>query len=147
MIEYKKIVSGGDSQSPPETISITACMLDGGFFVGWPNPPNTAAHLRILESSHISWVAINTATNKVVGFINAVSDGIMAAYIPLFEVLPEYQNRGIGKQLVSRMLDSLKHLYMVDLICDEETQDYYAKFGMYKATGMMARNYGRQNCE
>lgn len=136
MIEYKKV----------ET-NITADMLDGGFFVGWPNPPSIHAHLQILDGSYIAWIAVDCTSNKVVGFINAVSDGVMAAYIPLLEVLPAYQNRGIGKQLVSRMLESLKHLYMVDLLCDEEKQNYYAKFGMHKATGMFARNYDRQSCE
>jgi len=125
---------------------ITCDMLDGGFFVGWPNPPSAQAHLRILNGAYIAWVAIDTHSNKVVGFINAVSDGVLSAYIPLLEVLPEYQKQGIGKALVSRMLESLKNLYMVDLLCDKDMQDYYAKFGMHKATGSLIRNYNRQNC-
>ena len=135
MIEYTKTLN-----------HITADMLTVGFFVNWPNPPSAAAHLRILQGSYIAWLAIDPAANKVVGFINAVSDGVMAAYIPLLEVLPKYQNRGIGRELVTRMLDSLKHLYMVDLTCDEEMQGFYAKLGMHKATGMMVRNYKRQSC-
>jgi len=126
--------------------NITTNMLDGGFFVGWPNPPSAHSHLRMLRGSYIAWIAIDSTSNKVVGFINAVSDGVMAAYIPLLEVLPEYQSRGIGKELVSRMLESLKHLYMVDLLCDQEKQNFYAKFGMHKAIGMFTRNYERQSC-
>ena len=125
---------------------ITEDMLQGGFFAGWPNPPSAQAHLRILKGAYVAWVAIDTASNKVVGFINAVSDGVLSAYIPLLEVLPEYQKQGIGKELVSRMLGSLKDLYMVDLLCDEDMQDYYAKFEMRKATGSFIRNYNRQNC-
>ena len=125
---------------------ITEDMLAGGFFVGWPNPPSAQAHVRILNGAYIAWVAIDSAENKVVGFINAVSDGVLSAYIPLLEVLPEYQKQGIGAALVSRMLESLKDLYMVDLLCDEDMQDYYAKFGMHKATGSLLRNYSRQNC-
>jgi len=121
-------------------------MLQGGFFVGWPNPPSSVAHLRILQGSYIAWVAIDTSANKVAGFINAVSDGVMAAYIPLLEVLPEYQKKGVGKELTSRMLESLKNLYMVDLLCDEDMQQYYTKFGMRKTTGVFARNYERQSC-
>jgi ribosomal protein S18 acetylase RimI-like enzyme len=100
-----------------------------------------------LKGSYISWLAIDSSTGVVVGFINAISDGVMAAYIPLLEVLPEYQNKGIGKELVSRMIKSLKHLYMVDVLCDEEIQTYYAKFGMINSTGSILRNYDRQNCE
>ena len=141
---------------------ITAEMLDGDFpgqnvgnektgssrfFQGWPNPPSPATHLRILQGAYIAWVAIDTTTNKVVGFINAVSDGVLSAYIPLLEVLPAYQKQGIGGELVSHMLDSLKDLYMIDLLCDVDMQGYYAKRGMHKATGMLARNYHRQNGE
>ena len=121
-------------------------MLDG-FFVDWPNPPSAAAHLRILEGSYLVWLAVDESTDKVIGFINAISDGVMSAYIPLLEVLPEYQGRGVGSELVRRMLDSLKNLYMVDVLCDEHLQKYYARFGMRSATGAMARNYARQSCE
>ena len=118
-----------------------------GFFVGWPNPPSPSAHMRILEGSYCIWLAIDKDIGRVVGFINAISDGVLSAYIPLLEVLPEYQNAGIGKELVERMLGSLKNLYMVDLLCDEDLLGYYAKFGMNVAIGSILRNYDRQSCE
>ena len=126
---------------------ITEEMLDGGFFDGWPDPPSSSAHLRIMQGSYAVWLAVDTDINKVVGFITAVSDGVISAYIPLLEVIPEYKNKGIGKELVSRMLNSLKGLYMVDLLCDEDKQSFYAKFGMSNSTGSVLRNYDRQNCE
>jgi len=116
-----------------------------GFFVGWSNPPTTLTHLHILKSSCLVWLAIDKSSNKVVGFVYAISDGILSAYIPLIEVLPEYQKTGIGKELMTRILESLKHLYMVDLLCDEDMQVYYAKFGMKNATGSLLRNYDRQS--
>ena len=125
---------------------IKAEMLHG-FFVDWPNPPSTQTFLKILEGSSHVWLAIDTKEEKVVGFINAVSDGVLSAYIPLLEVLPGYQKMGIGKELVCRMLDSLKQFYMVDLICNEELQDFYGSLGMHKALGNMLRNYERQNGE
>ena len=125
---------------------ITTNMLNG-FFVGWSNPPTPSAHMNILKGSYLVWLAIDSDTNNVIGFINAISDGVLSAYIPLIEVLPEYQNRGIGRELTIRMLDSLKHLYMIDLLCDPELQDFYAKFGMHNATGSFIRNYERQSCE
>jgi len=118
-----------------------------GFFVGWPNPPSPSSHMRILQGSYLVWLAIDAASHRVVGFINAISDGVLSAYIPLLEVLPGYQNAGIGKELVTRMLASLKDMYMVDLLCDEKLQGYYAKLGMHSATGAFVRNYERQRCE
>jgi len=118
-----------------------------GFFAGWPNPPSRQKHIEILKGSYMVWLAVNTDTQQVVGFITSVSDGILCAYIPLLEVLPAYQNRGIGKELVRRMLTSLGNLYMVDLLCDEELQGYYRQLGMENATGAFLRNYARQSCK
>jgi predicted N-acetyltransferase YhbS len=66
----------------------------------------------------------------VVGFITAISDGVLSAYIPLLEVLKPYQGQGIGGRLVQRMLDQLNGYYMIDLLCDPELESFYARFGM-----------------
>jgi ribosomal protein S18 acetylase RimI-like enzyme len=126
------------------TGNISAGQLNG-FFVGWPNPPSPETHLRILRNSYRVILAIDTVTDRVVGFINAISDGILSAYLPLLEVLPEYRKRGIGGELVRRMLAEFNDFYMIDLICDPELQPYYEKLGLKKAHGMMIRNYNRQS--
>jgi predicted N-acetyltransferase YhbS len=69
----------------------------------------------------------------------------LSAYIPLLEVLPEYQNQGIGKELVRRILEELQDFYMIDTVCDEKLQTYYEKFGMLKSAGMILRNYKKQS--
>jgi len=125
---------------------ITQEMLEG-FFVDWPNPPSKQKHLEILQGSSHVWLAIDTEAEKVVGFINAISDGILSAYIPFLEVVPGYQNQGIGKELARRMLQSLEQFYMVDLLCDIELQEFYGSLGMHKATGVLVRNYDRQSGE
>jgi ribosomal protein S18 acetylase RimI-like enzyme len=115
-----------------------------GFFVDWPNKPSTETHLEMLKNSKVI-LAIDEKENKVVGFIQAITDHILSAYIPLLEVLPAYQNQGIGTELVKRMISELDHLYMIDLLCDKELQSYYEKIGMNKAFGMMIRNYNNQS--
>jgi ribosomal protein S18 acetylase RimI-like enzyme len=116
-----------------------------GFFVGWPNPPTPATHLRILAGSAAIVLARDDATSQIIGFITAVSDGVSCAYIPHLEVLPAYQGRGIGSELVRRMLAQLRHIYMIDLICDTDVQPFYERLGMRPYTGMILRNYDRQS--
>lgn len=123
---------------------ITSEMLQG-FFVDWPNPPTPDTHLRLLKQSSKVILALDDDMNQVVGFITAISDGILSAYIPLLEVLPEYKNKGIGKELVNRMLTELNDIYMIDLCCDDDVVPYYDKFGMTKTNGMILRNYKRQS--
>ena len=122
---------------------ISANMLNG-FFVDWPNPPNPQTHLRLLQNSSKIVLAIDERTNEVIGFITAISDGVLSAYVPLLEVLPQYKNKGIGKELVSRMLKELDEIYMIDLCCDDDLVPYYEKFGMKKTNGMVYRNYAMQ---
>ncbi len=124
---------------------VTPAQLQG-FFVGWPNPPTPATHLRILAGSYAAVLARDDS-GAVVGFITAISDGVSAAYIPHLEVLPVYRGQGIGSELVRRMLARLRQLYMVDLICDEDVQPFYERLGMRRYTGMLVRNYDRQSSE
>ncbi len=114
------------------------------FFVGWPHPPGPAVHLRLLQQSDVVVLAQDTATGAVVGFITAITDGVLAAYIPFLEVLPAYQHRQIGHTLVSRLLERLKQFYMIDLLCDADLQPFYASFGMHHAVGMFLRHFERQ---
>lgn len=111
----------------------------------WPKPPNLQTHLILLKNSSKVIIAIDDQTNQVIGFITAISDGVLSAYIPFLEVLPEYKNKGIGKELVDRMLKELDDIYMIDLCCDDDLISYYENFGMIKANGMVLRNYKMQS--
>ena len=122
---------------------VTSEHLQGGFFVGWPNPPSPHTHYRILANS-AAIVLARTADRTVVGFITAVSDHVSCAYIPHLEVLPAYQGQGIGSELVQRMIEKLRHLYMIDLVCDPSLQSFYERLGMQAVVGMVKRNYDRQ---
>ncbi len=110
-----------------------------GFFVGWPNPPSPETHMRLLANSDQIVLAMDGETGHVIGFITAITDGVLAAFIPLLEVLPEYQGQGIGSELVRRLLAKLDHLYAVDVICDPAVQSFYARFGMQPYSGMIRR--------
>jgi ribosomal protein S18 acetylase RimI-like enzyme len=119
--------------------------LGGGFFEGWPNPPDTAMHLRILEGSSNVVLAWDEDSGAVVGFVNAISDGVLCAYIPLLEVLPAYRRQGIGSELMKRMLAKLSCYYMVDLVCDANMQSFYERFEMCSAAAMIIRRRERQD--
>ena len=116
-----------------------------GFFAGWPDAPTPEVHLRLLRNSDVVVLALDIASGQVAGFITAITDGVLAAYIPFLEVLPAYQHQGIGQTLIRRMLERLQDLYMIDLLCDEDMQAFYERFEMYHAVGMCARNFARQS--
>ena len=116
-----------------------------GFFEGWPNPPSPVMHLRLLRGSDHVVLALEAHSGRVVGFVSALSDGVLSAYLPLLEVLPEYRGRGIGSELVRRMLVQLGGLYMVDVLCDAALQPFYARFGLQPSVGASRRDHAQQS--
>jgi ribosomal protein S18 acetylase RimI-like enzyme len=116
VIEYVKSAEGVE----PEDLE--------GFFVGWPRRPSPRQHLEVLRGS--SHIVLARDGRKVVGFATAISDGVLSAYVPLLEVLPEFQGRGIGTALMRRLLEELANLYMVDLSCDEDLVPFYERLGL-----------------
>ncbi|QYK53733.1 MAG: GNAT family N-acetyltransferase [Fimbriimonadaceae bacterium] len=113
-----------------------------GFFEGWPEHPDQATHLRILKQS--SHVVLAKDGDRIIGFITAVSDNVLCAYVPLLEVLPDYRRQGVGKELVRLMLLKLGDLYMIDVTCDSELRPFYLSMGMSAMTAMCKRNYQNQ---
>jgi len=111
-----------------------------GFFVGWPSPPSPERHLELLRGS--AAVVLARDGERVVGFVTAISDGVLSASIPLLEVLPDYQGRGIGTELMRRILARLDGLTMVDLSCDAPLEPFYARLGFQtldRAMGIRSR--------
>ena len=59
-------------------------------------------------------------------------------------MLPEWQGKGIGTELMRRMIAKLETLYAIDLICDEDVQGFYERLGFTERRGMTIRNYERR---
>ncbi len=117
--------------------------IGDGFFEGWERYPSKKTHRKILKESYLSIVAVENST--IIGFINCISDGILSAYIPLLEVLPEYRNKGIGKNLVNKLLEELGKIYMIDVFCDDDVVRFYEECKMTKyGNAMLIRNYENQ---
>jgi len=123
------------------TDGLTADALTG-FFVGWPAPPAPTTRVEILQRS--GQVVLARDGGALVGFVTAITDGVLSAYIPLLEVVPAYQGRGIGTELVRRVLAALDGLYMVDTACDQNLVGFYQRLGFERSNAMIRRDYAAQ---
>ena len=112
-----------------------------GFFVGWKKPLSSEQHRKLLYGSTHFVVAIDDETDQVVGFVTALSDGVCSSFIPLLEVLPNYQGKGIGTRLIEEILLRLHNITNVDLTCDAELQPFYKRFKMLKSNSMILRKF------
>lgn len=124
-----------------DTVSLFSAEQFAGFCVGWKEPLSPERLYKVLQQSAYVVIAYDAENRLPVGFINAISDRELTAYIPMLEVLPAYQKQGTGKKLVELMLEKLEHLYMIDLCCDEHLEKFYNSFNFSGVKGMVRRNY------
>jgi len=111
-----------------------------GFFVGRPTPPSPAKAPEAVARKRRSGPRARGRKRASRRLRDAVGDGGLSAFVLLLEVLPEYQGRGIGSELVRRMLALLEGTYMVDLCCDEDLVEFYERFEIRRWVGMGLRN-------
>lgn len=71
---------------------------------------------------------------RLVGIIRAVGDGVSILYIQDLLVHPVYQRKGIGKQLITEMLNAYPDVNQTVLLTDDsdETTGFYESAGFQK---------------
>lgn len=70
---------------------------------------------------------------KLIGYIDSVSNGVTDAYIQDLMVCPDHQGKGIGTDLMNKMIESLKekHIYIISVVYEERLKPFYEQFGFY----------------
>lgn len=70
--------------------------------------------------------------DELVGLISVMDDGIMNAYIHYLLVKPEYQLKGIGKELVERVKKHYDDYLRIVVICQNINVKFYEYCGFEK---------------
>ncbi|MGM0495896.1 MAG: GNAT family N-acetyltransferase, partial [Bacillota bacterium] len=94
----------------------------------YSNHPNLLN--KIIKNSLFS-ISAWDETN-LIGLIRVVGDDLSIIYIQDLLVLPEYQRKGIGKELLNKILIKYKHIKQIVLITDKNDKANY----FYKSLGM-----------
>ena len=91
--------------------------------VGWER--RTADRERLAQLVRGSLYVVSAWDgDRLVGFARGISDGATNAYISTVAVLPEYQKRGIGREIIRRLVTSREHLQFV-LHANERAYPFY----------------------
>ena len=99
--------------------------------VDWSSADKPEALHKGLLGSHSLIMAWDEAT--LVGLGNAISDGHLVVYFPHMVVHPDYQGRGIGTELMKRMMARYRGFHQQALIADGRAIDFYKRLGFVRA--------------
>lgn len=71
--------------------------------------------------------------NLLVGLGNAISDGSLVVYYPHLLVLPDHQGKGIGTEIMRRLLEKYRGFHQHMLVADGKAIEFYRKRGFTRA--------------
>ena len=103
--------------------------------VGWNGMEEYYADPRMATASYCRIACYDG--NMLVGYVDSISNGVTDAYIQDLMVSPEYQGRGIGTELINRVVARLKNdgIYWISILFDEELAPFYKRFGFNMMLG------------
>ncbi|WP_208559436.1 GNAT family N-acetyltransferase [Marinilactibacillus kalidii] len=78
--------------------------------------------------------------DELIGLVRTVGDGVYIMYIQDILVKESHQGKGVGSQLLQKLLESNKHIRQNVLLTEdtEKTIQFYEKNGFMKADGKEA---------
>lgn len=121
-IKYKKIKDFKDKE-----------LQDLFLSVGWDSGNYPDKLKKAIKNSHTVYSAwdfdVEDSHEKLIGLINSISDGVMTVYFHYLLVRPEYQGRGIGKELVKLMLAEYEDFARKVVIAYDREVEFYKKCG------------------
>ncbi|MGM0852661.1 MAG: GNAT family N-acetyltransferase [Bacillota bacterium] len=89
-----------------------------------------------------SWYAVYAFDEQqLVGMGRVISDGVITAIICGVCVLPSYQSKGIGKEIMDRIIEHCEQKKVIpQLMCVENLESYYKDLGFKKFSIGMTKN-------
>ena len=76
--------------------------------------------------------------DRLVGAGRALADGLDCSYIADVAVHPEHQGAGLGKAIISKLVELSKGHKKIILYANPGTEGFYAKLGFYRMNTAMA---------
>ena len=111
--------------------------------LGWNSLGLTVNDLK--QMCNQSWYAIYAFDKQqLVGMGRVISDGVVTGIICGVGVLPKYQSKGIGKEMLNRIIQHCEQNRVIpQLMCVENLESYYESLGFKKYSIGMTRNIKR----
>lgn len=105
--------------------------------VGWGHKDYPTMLVKAIENS--SFLVCAYADSELIALGRAISDGVFTVYFPDLLVKPEWQNKGIGGQVMEIMLKHFEGFHNQVLIAEDEVaRAFYLKQGFVPETNALS---------
>lgn len=109
-----------------------------GFLSHWDFTPPADTLAKMLQSSSLVILALDSRSSRICGYVTALTDHVACGYISAIEVRPEYRKQGIGSALLNRMTERL-NVCGIYLSCAPTMIPFYESAGFKQVTAMTKR--------
>ena len=99
--------------------------------VGWRRPGGEDEIAAVLEAGPAvgAWDG-----ERLIGFVRALSDDHLAAYVEDVIVNEEYRGGGVGEKLMRRLLEEMGDVANVNLFCEPAVVRFYERSGFRRTS-------------
>ncbi|WP_414552042.1 GNAT family N-acetyltransferase [Anabaena sp. CCY 0017] len=101
---------------------------------GWSSADKPEQLLLALTNSHTVISAWHQ--NLLIGLGNAISDGALVVYYSHLLILPAYQKRGIGREIMKRLQSRYINFHQQILLSIDHAVPFYEKLGFQDSQGV-----------
>lgn len=109
---------------------------------GWNDVLNISKQ-SLQQAMMNSWYVVSAYDeHRIIATGRIISDGVINAYLCGLVVHPDYRNRGVGTEIVRRLVEKGRSCHLhIELFTESENIPYYRKLGFEQfATGMKHDN-------
>jgi ribosomal protein S18 acetylase RimI-like enzyme len=103
----------------------------------WTAGRNAEAVERMLEGSDVVEGLVDRASDRLVGFARAITDGTFLAVVLDVIVAPSFRGSGLGARLMDELLarPELAGVDSIELVCQPELVAFYRRWGFTDSVG------------
>jgi len=109
---------------------IAALYRAGGW---WKEEYKTEDLRHLIRGSFAFAVATDTKTGQAIGMGRIIADGVSDGYIQDLVVLPRYRKSGVGKRIVTSLVNRCLQsgITWIGLIAEPDTEKFYLPLGFH----------------
>ena len=100
--------------------------------IGW----GVSSSSKLEESLKLSWgwITARDELDRLIGFVQILSDGIKHAYILRLIVHKDFQGNGVGTKIMEKLMEVLEENNLSPILLTKPSEEsFYSKFGLSRS--------------